>query len=295
LVHTNNSILAPGAIAAWLTKKPHVWHIREPFGSILQYHPILGDKISYLLIKNMSGAIICNSKYTAEPFFVNKINHSIIYNGVDIDQFTKLDQSNKQLLEIMTLSENDVVLGMVGNLTTEWKRHDLFIKMAAILTKNHQNLKFITFGSSRNLNQTAYTKKLAKLIRDLKITNQIVFIDFISEPVKIMNSLNIMVHPAITEGSGRIIMEAMAAGKPVVAMKSCGVQELIQDGLTGFLVEPGNVQAMAERVDQLVSNPALRERIGINARKYAQEHFSDQESMNAIVRIYQKLVAEQGR
>jgi glycosyltransferase involved in cell wall biosynthesis len=184
---------------------------------------------------------------------------------------------------------------MVGNLTTELKRHVDFLQIASIIKNKHQTVRYVVFGGSNNLDQTVYTRRLAIQAKELGIGDRLIWAEFCKDTAAVMNSLDILVHPALTEGSGRVVMEAMAAGKPVVGMQSGGVQELIQDGLTGFLVQPGNVQVMAERVDQLVSNPALRERIGINARKYAQEHFSDQESMNAIVRIYQKLVAEQGR
>jgi glycosyltransferase involved in cell wall biosynthesis len=294
VVHTNNSILAPGAIAAKLTKCPHVWHVREPFGSKLQYHPILGDKTTYFLMKKLCEAIICNSGYTAEPFNDNNIECKIILNGLDIDHFIKYSQGNGQQKD-MHLPNYEITLGMVGNITTEWKRHDLFLEVAAILNKSHANLNFMIFGSSNDLHQTDYTNKLAKQIRELQLMEKVVFVDHVREPVEIMNSLDILIHPTLTEGSGRVIMEAMAARKPVVAMSSCGVQELIQDGQTGLLIQSGNVQAMAEKAELLLNNPELRTTIGNNARLYAQEHFSDRESMDSIVKIYEKLIEERVR
>jgi len=295
LVHTNNSICAAGAIAAKLTKLPHIWHIRESFGAHRQFKPILGDVITYWLIKNLSKVIICNSKYTAEPFSEHRVQPVIIQNGLDVGIYAETKQNDSVLRTKLNINENEIVIGMVGNLTTELKRHVDFLQIASAIKDKHQNVRYVVFGGSNNLDQTVYTQRLAIQAKEMGISDRIIWAEFCNDTTAVMNCLDILVHPALTEGSGRVVMEAMAAGKPVVGLRSGGVQELIQDELTGFLVQPGNIQAMAERVDQLVSNPALRERIGINARKYAQEHFSDQESMNAIVRIYQKLVAEQGR
>jgi glycosyltransferase involved in cell wall biosynthesis len=295
IVHTNNSICPAGAIAAKLKNLPHIWHVRESFGAHSQFKPILGDVITYWLIKNLSKVIICNSKYTAEPFRGHHAELEIIQNGLDVGFYAEAKQKGSVLRTQLNVNENEIVIAMVGNLTTELKRHVDFLQIASIIKNKHQTVRYVVFGGSNNLDQTVYTRRLAIQAKELGIGDRLIWAEFCKDTAAVMNSLDILVHPALTEGSGRVVMEAMAAGKPVVGMQSGGVQELIQDGLTGFLVQPGNVQVMAERVDQLVSNPALRERIGINARKYAQEHFSDQESMNAIVRIYQKLVAEQGR
>ena len=291
LVHTNNSITLVGALAAWMTKTPHMWHIREPFGSKSQYQPILGDALTYWLMKNLSDVIICNSAYTAEPFLNQQIKHIIIQNGIDLSDFQDQDTRGESIRSQYAIKQYEIVIGMVGNLSTEWKRHTIFLDMAQTLLKDHQHLKFIIFGGSSNLDQTDYTRSLAQQVNSSGLSDKIIWAEFIEDTSAMMNSIDILVHPALTEGSGRVIMEAMAAGKPVVAMKSGGVQELIRDGENGFLVQPGNDQDLAVKVKLLLEDENLRQNIAGNARIYAHSHFSNQANMRAIEDVYRNLVS----
>ena len=290
LVHTNNSICPVGALAAWVAGIPHVWHIRESFGSGRQYRPILGNNITYWLMSKWSKAIICNSSYTAEPFQEKNIPHVIIQNGIDLENFPNREIEGKKLKSRIGIGENNLVVGMVGNLTTELKKHDEFLEMAALLRVTVPNLTYAIFGGSADLEQTDYTQRLAQKSRELNIADKLIWVDFIKDTGSIMASLDVLVHPARTEGSGRVVMEAMAAGKPVVGINSGGVRELIQDGLTGFLIQPGDIMEMTHKVKRLVEDEVLRKEIGENARRYAQNHFSDQATMNAILAIYCDLV-----
>jgi len=90
-------------------------------------------------------------------------------------------------------------------------------------------------------------------------------------------------------------MEAMAAGKPVVAMKSGGVQELIRDGENGFLIQPGNDQDLAVKVKLLLEDEYLRRNIAANARIFAHSNFSNQANMRAIEDVYHNLVREEAK
>ena len=290
LVHTNNSITPVGALAAYAAKVPHVWHIREPFGDQRQYQPILGDSIAFWLMKRLSKVIICNSEFTAKSFRDRRISHVIIQNGINLDYYPDSENRGKLLRASFGIKDDELVIGMVGNLTTEWKRHDYFLEIAAFLRREFEDINFIVFGSSSDLNQTEYTRKLAEQAVQMGIKDRLIWVDFIDDTGAMMNCLDILVHPALAEGSGRVIMEAMAVGRPLVAMRSGGVQELIQDGKTGFLIQPGNMEDFAKQVKVLLEDEGLRKEIGENARGYAQLHFSDQASMDAIVKVYEEII-----
>lgn len=295
LVHTNNSITLVGALAAWVTKTHHVWHVREAFGSKRQYRPILSDALTYWLMKHLSDVIICNSAYTAEPFRERQIKHIIIQNGIDLTEFTVDDTQGASIRSQYAIKRDEIVIGMVGNLSTELKRHNIFLDMAQVLIKEHHQLKFIIFGGSSNLDQTDYTRSLAEQVNNSGLSDKVIWAEFIEDTPAMMNSIDILVHPALTEGSGRVIMEAMAAGKPVVGMKSGGVQELIRDGENGFLIQPGNDQDLAVKVELLLEDENLRQNIAANARIYAHSNFSNQANMRAIEDVYQNLVREQAK
>lgn len=295
LVHTNNSITPVGALAAWVTKTIHVWHIREAFGSNRQYRPILSDAITYWLMKQLSYVIICNSAYTAEPFQNRQIKHMIIQNGIDLSDFPDKDTRGESIRSQYAIKPDDIVIGMVGNLSTQLKRHNIFLDMAQALVKEHHQLKFIVFGGSGNLDLTPYTRSLAEQVNRSGLSDKVIWAEFIEDTPAMMNSIDILVHPALTEGSGRVIMEAMAAGKPVVGMKSGGVQELIRDGENGLLVEPGNDQELAVKVKLLLEEDNLRQKIAANARIFAHTNFSNQANMHAIEDVYHNLVREEAK
>lgn len=291
LVHSNNSITLVGALAARMTNTPHVWHIREPIGSKLQYRPILGDALTYWLMKRLSNVIICNSAYTAEPFLNSQIEHIIIQNGIDLSVFADQDIRAESLRSQYAIKQDEIVIGMVGNLSTEWKRHNIFLDMARDLNKENHRLKYVIFGGGSNLDQSEYTRSLAEQVSSSGLSDQVIWAGMVKHPSMMMNCLDILVHPALTEGSGRVIMEAMAAGKPVVAMKSGGVQELIRNGENGFLIQPGNEQDLAVKVKLLIEDDHLRQIVASNARIYAHSHFSTQTNMRAIEDVYRNLVS----
>jgi glycosyltransferase involved in cell wall biosynthesis len=290
LVHTNNSISPVGSLAAWLTKTLHVWHIREAFGSKRQYRPILGDVITYWLMQKFSNVIICNSEYTAEPFLKRQIKHVVIQNGIDLADYLDNNTRGETIRSGYGIKKDEILIGMVGNLSTELKRHNVFLDMAQVLNEDNHNLKFIIFGGSSNLIQTEYTCLLSEQVFRSGMGDRVIWAGMVKNPAVMMSSLDILVHPALTEGSGRVVMEAMAAGKPVVAMNSGGVRELIRDGETGFLVQPGNIQKLILIVKLLLENESLRRELGGKASIFAQTHFSNQAKMNAIEEVYRDLV-----
>jgi glycosyltransferase involved in cell wall biosynthesis len=184
---------------------------------------------------------------------------------------------------------NYPVVAMVGNLTTQWKEHVTFLEIAGRLHASLPKCHFIIFGGNSNLDLTPYTRELRQMVKRLNIEECVIWADFIHDIPAIMYSMDILVHPAVTEGSGRVVMEAMTAGKPVIGVKSGGVQELIQDGVTGFLVSPKDINAFAEKISFLLENTQARRKMAEQAVVYAQLNFSSKVMMKSIVEIYNKL------
>jgi len=290
LVHTNNSICAAGAFAAFFAKRPHVWHVREPIGAMGEYPLIPGDLLSAFIFKRFSSDIVCNSAFTANFFRRYGYPVHIVTNGLDLQQFEGSEARGIVLrLQIFNDSASPVV-AMIGNVTTIWKKHDLFLAVCAKLSRSFPGCRFVVFGSSSNLSQTEYTRRLERLANDLNIRDRVVWADFINDVPAMMHSLDILIHPASGEGSGRVVMEAMAAGKPVIGVRAGGVQELIQDGVTGYLVSPDDVESMAEKIAFLLRNPRERNVMGIRAGAYARNNFSNETMMMKISDIYLKLI-----
>lgn len=292
LVHTNNSISAAGAIAAYFTDVPHIWHVRESIGMDSEYPLIVGDRMSGSLFRGLSQMIICNSSYTANFFYERNIPVRVIGNGVDFHYFqsSRAKEKGSRLRYSLIGDLSGPVVAMIGNLTTRLKGHIFFLEVTAKLRTLFPESCFVIFGGNSDLDTTPYTRELKLASDQLSVHDCLVWVDFIDDIPAIMHSMDILVHPASKEGSGRVVMEAMAAGRAVVGVRSGGVQELIQDGVTGFLVPPGDVDAMADRVRFLLENPQERLAMGSRAAEFASQNFSNQVMMNSITEIYKEMV-----
>ena len=93
---------------------------------------------------------------------------------------------------------------------------------------------------------------------------------------------------------GRSVLEAMVSGKPVVASRVGGIVDLVQDGVTGILVEPGDYQALAKAIIRLLKDKGLRQKMGEEARKRVDERFSTEKMVAEIEKIYNELLKKKG-
>lgn len=290
LVHTNSAVTPIGAIAAWLAGRPHIWHVREPVGCDGQFPLAPGDRFSSRLFNYLSREIICNSHYTAAFFIQNGIQPRVIYNGLDIKQFENGNERGRQLRCSLGLQQETIVIAMVGSLSANWKEHDVFLRVASALKDRQPGCQFVVYGGSSDLNATPYTRSLQEMASALGLADRLAWAGFVDDVPAIMHSFDIMVHPTSNEGSGRVVMEAMAAGKPVVGVRGGGVQELIQDGLTGYLVPPGNVKALSNAIDLLITAPSLRRQVGAQAQTYARKNFSNDRATTATCNLYAEVM-----
>jgi glycosyltransferase involved in cell wall biosynthesis len=111
-----------------------------------------------------------------------------------------------------------------------------------------------------------YKNKLMQIIERHSMGENVVFTGWRRDALHIASLMDILIHPSLSEGFGRAVLEGMALGKPVIATKVGGLRELVRDGVNGFLVEPGNPRMIAERLSLLIRDRNLRERMGKAAR-----------------------------
>ena len=288
MVHTNSGICPVGALAAWLTHRPHVWHVREPLGTDGEFPLILGDRLSANLFKRLSRAIVCNSQYTADFFLRYGVQPRVIYNGINLAEFEDSQEREIALRRRLGLRADVPVVGMVGSVRSKLKEHELFLRAMALVRKQVPNVQFVIFGGSSNPDVSTYARSLHDLASRLQFT--VKWADFERDVPAMMRSLDILVHPTSQEGSGRVVMEAMGAGKPVIGVRSGGVQELIQDGETGVLVAPKDPVALSGATINLLVDSTRRRQLGARANAYAREHFSHDVTAASIRALYQEIL-----
>jgi glycosyltransferase involved in cell wall biosynthesis len=157
-------------------------------------------------------------------------------------------------------------VAFVGRLSPE-KRPDLFVAMAALVARDRPDAEFIVIGSGDRYDETV---RLAAAVPNVPIS----FAGLVPDVASLMTCFDVLVCPSDTEGTPRVVIEAMSAGVPVVASRVGGLPDLIVDGRTGFLVPPDFAAALAERVSRLLGDESLSRVMSHRARTHAKRTLS---------------------
>lgn len=135
----------------------------------------------------------------------------------------------------------------------------------------------------------SYRAELEALIASRGLTDNVRFTGWRSDALEIVSLMDIVLHPSLSEGFGRAVLESMALGKPVVASSVGGLREAIRDGENGFLIEPGDVDALARRWEELLANPELRQRVGSAAKRTVFTEYLIDDKISALADIWAQM------
>ena len=159
------------------------------------------------------------------------------------------------------------------------------IGAAALLRERIPHLRLVIAGDGSE------RPKLETQVRASGMEKAVKFAGWIDDVARELPNWDVYVQPSLAEGLGISVLEAMAAGIPVVASDVGGLKEVIDDGVTGFLVPPRDTSRLADRIAQLAIYPSLRARMGDAARAHVIEHFNLERESHAIRTAYEKLLA----
>ncbi len=159
---------------------------------------------------------------------------------------------------------------------------DLIMKAFAKITENFKDVELWLAGSA---SESFCNKDLA---RDLDVYNRVKWLGTRSDVPLLMSACDIYVQPSRSEAFGLTGAEAMAAARPVVSANVGGVPEVVEDGVTGILVDPGNVEALAEAISVFLKDPEKRKRMGKAGRERAANLFQLEKEIDGIMSLYGK-------
>ena len=296
LVHTGTSLTRGGATAAYRRRLPHVWHIKESIGSRNRVRFPLSDRELVQYVSHRSTRIVAMSHYVAEIFYhYGCRNVTVIPDGVDFQGFAS--NASRNLRQRLGLQTDQCLVGMVASLSSSWKRHDVFVRMVSLLAREEPGTQFIAIGGKpsgpvrwpHDL-PSRYYEGIARLAGELVPDGKLRFLDSVPDPPDIMRSLDILVHPCDVEPFGRIAIEAMAAGTPVVGPKAGGISETIADGETGLLVTPGDPPSFAEAIRRLIRDRDLRRRLGEAGRIRVQKLYTVDQQVEQLAAMYEEIL-----
>ena len=175
--------------------------------------------------------------------------------------------------------------GIVGQLQ-EWKGQKVFLRAAQHVIAARPDARAWVIGSAPAGGE-AYAHELRTLARELGIADRVVFTGFVTDVPGFIRLLDVVVHASTyPEPFGRVIVEAMLVGRPVVASDAGGPREIIAPERTGLLVPPGDERAMARAILRLLGDGALRARLADAARIEAVQRFSAEQHARQVEEIY---------
>jgi len=232
--------------------------------------------------------IIAVSEYTKAKLVsiynvpCNKI--SVIYNGWEEKNFAFSQKEKDGVRDKYNIIKDKPIVLFVGRVDDKRKGLDILLRAFKIVLSK-MDASLVVAGSGNR-------KPYKALLSSLGITSQVIFTGFVDNATlaKLYLICDIFVCPSRLEGFGLTILDAMAAGKPVVATKVGAIPEIVRDKENGFLVESDNKDELALAITQLLSNGSQAKTMGESNIKKVQEHYSWEISAQKVERLYSDLI-----
>ena len=301
LVHTN-SLKADlyGGLAARLARIPVLWHVRDRIAD--GYLPAPVAAAFRWLARTIPQAVVANSESTLRCLNVPRGRAVVMHGGVADSAFSRQmhvvhdgfdpEQFKNILAAASSFPERPAVV-LVGRISP-WKGQHVFLEAAARVRKTFPQARFWIVGAAL-FEEHEYERRLHEIVAQHGLEETVEFLGFREDIPHILQQADIVVHAStLGEPFGQVVIEGMAAGKPVIATDGGALPEIIQSGQTGLLVPMGDAEAMAEAVEELLSNPARAHAIGIAGQMHARQHFTNRHVARNIEQVYEKVLARPG-
>jgi len=278
LVHSNDMWWVPQTTwASQLARIPCLAHIRQELES---------KRVRQYRLKSPQRLIAVSKqvKQQLEEGGVMGNRVRVVYDAIDLEQ---CDSSiNPQVVrETYGIQPGELVVGTVAHLFPR-KGYEFLIPAMAEVRRAVPNVRWLVLGEG----DPHYTAKLTNLIAKNGLEGLTRFLGYQSDIFPFLHAMDCVVLPSIMEGFGFVLVEAMAVGKPVIASRVGGIPEIVEDGVTGILVDPRNSQSLAKHIILLLQDPQRRLTMGRAGKKRVQEHFTSKRMNEQLCEVYSELL-----
>lgn len=279
IIHTHGSVIGIiGRAAALLARTPKVVHQVHGFHHHDAMNPV--QKWIFVQIERLFALItdklLFQNQADVEECICRRIAPQeklvLIGNGIQLENFIKNDEPNNELKVILYVARFEPV-----------KNHFMLLKAAQILKERNISFVFQLAGEGE-LEPTYRT-----WVREHGLKNVVHFLGYRDDIPSLTAKADVCVLVSIKEGQPRAIIEAAAAGRPMIATDVVGNRDTLTDGTTGFLVPLDDATALADKIEWLLSDAELRALVGLQARKYALKHFDERVVIDKIIDVYNKI------
>lgn len=275
IIHSNSSVVDIGVHIAQKAEIPHVWHFREFAKEDFSMYPLVSKKIWKKTMSEGADRIIAVSNAVRKKYlnFVSAEKIITVYNGIDMSSYVNYEKNDTK-----EKSFNIIIAGLLS----EAKGQRIAIKAVSdLIAKGYVDIHLYLAGRGDK----------HKVSKGIKFNEKnIHFLGNVNDMLMLRKEMDLELVCSKSEAFGRVTIEAMASQLPVIGTKSGGTEELIQEGINGYLVEYGDVRSLEKKIIYLYENYALCKRMGQNAKKSVFEKFTLKNYISGVKKVYESVL-----
>ncbi len=290
IVHTHTSKAGfLGRLAAWLARVPvivhtphgHVFH--SYYGSVMTKIFVIAERILSFTTDRITMLTNRERDEHIEEGIASIKKYVIIHSGVPLDRLMNMDVDVETEKKKLGIPLNSNVIGVVGRLVPI-KGHEYLVAAAKGIIKEFDNTVFVFVGDG-NLES-----RLERQAESIGVRDNIIFTGWRKDAVEIIALFDMLAVPSLNEGMGKVLVEGMAFGKPIVASSIGGIIDLVQDGENGILVPPKDSDALEEAILKLIKNKNLAQEMGENGKTKVYPEYDAFVMVGQIEGLYESLL-----
>lgn len=285
LVHSNTLAVLSGAIWAKLHGVPHLWHVHE-----ILLSPAIVRKGFPFLLRLLADRVVCISQMT-QKWVVDEqpkllARTSTIWNGIERNIYPDVVKVAKFKEKLGDENQRILVVALVGRIN-HWKGHLLLVEAADLLWhRGYTHIRYVMVGSVY-AQQQHFLDRLKETITASPARANFKLLEFTDSIWDIWDACDVAVVPSTEpEPFGLVAIEAMSAGKPVVAAAHGGLIDIVENEVTGFLVKPREAKALSDAIARLADDAALRDMMGLAGQRRQLALFSLASQVGKMIGLY---------
>jgi sugar transferase (PEP-CTERM/EpsH1 system associated) len=292
IVHSRNWGAIEATVAARLARVPVLIHSEHGYEPDMFNGLPLRQRLFRRLAYQLADAVFTVTRelrdYHARQAWISPDRIRVIHNGVDSERYRPQLERRLALRRNLRLPARGFVAGSVGRIVAI-KDYPTLLRAVETLLAQGLDASLLLVGQGPELDRLKSLAASSPLLRDRAI-----FPGPSDDVPALLGAMDVFVLPSVREGMSNALLEAMAAGLPVIAMRVGGNPEIIEDGRSGWLLPPGDAEVLADRLGQLAASPALRERLGSEARRRVLECFTLERMLAEYRTLYLELAGRRG-
>jgi len=267
-----------GGLAAKFARVPMIISSRRDMGYQLGISHVWYYRLFGFIYNKMVTVSYAVKNVVSKREWINPRKIKVIHNGLDIDLFSPKKEKRKETREKAGIDPEEIAILCIASFRPIKGQHYL-VEAVSHIRDHCEDVKVIFVG----YNDTEYGKMVRNLINEMQLNEIFDFTGSVDDVFNYLQAADICVIPSVNEGFSNAVIEAMAAGVPVIAARSGGNPEAIEDEKTGFLFEPENSLDLAEKMKILIQQELMRKRMGEESLKIVNNKFNIDSMLNQYV------------